>query len=156
MECGMATDVQIQKVLNKLADVNPCNHCGTRLRFGDWLCPHCGVDLEEHLRLFGQAGGEWTPVGGMIGQCRQLWFLIWYQSLDCIARNLNNIVLNASGCSRVAKWWAGESHSNFEPMIRTDRSNLQLLRFLKPLKLKRRLFWSCNYLWIMMPMFVQW
>ena len=108
------------------------------------------------LTPVGQAGREWTPVGGMIGQCRQLWLLIWYQSLDCIARNLNNIVLNASGCSRVAKWWAGESHSNFEPMIRTDSSNLKLLRFLKPLKLKRRLFWSCNYLWIVMPMFVQW
>ena len=48
----MATDVQIQKVLNKLADVNPCNHCRTGLRFGDWECPHYGVDLEEHLRLW--------------------------------------------------------------------------------------------------------
>ena len=48
----MATDVQNQKVLNKLADVNPCNHCGTRLRFGDWECPQSGADLEEHLHLW--------------------------------------------------------------------------------------------------------
>ena len=52
LECEMVTDVQIQKVLNKLAEINPCNDCGTRLRFGDWECPHCGVDLEEHLRLW--------------------------------------------------------------------------------------------------------
>jgi len=48
----VATDVQILKVLNKLAEINPCDDCETRLRFGDRECPHCGVDLEEHLRLW--------------------------------------------------------------------------------------------------------
>ena len=50
----MATESQIQKVLNKLADVRACNYCGTRLRFGDWEYPHCWADLEEHLRLWAE------------------------------------------------------------------------------------------------------
>ena len=58
------------------------------------------------LTPVGQADGEWTPVGDMIGQCSQLQLLIWNQSLDCIARNLDNIVLNASGCSNDADVYA--------------------------------------------------
>ena len=50
----MATAIQIQKVLNKLGDVQACNYCGTRLRFGDWECSHCGADLEEYLRLWAE------------------------------------------------------------------------------------------------------
>ena len=50
----MAPARQIQKVLNKLADVQACNVCGTRLRFGDWECSHCGSDLEEYLRLWAE------------------------------------------------------------------------------------------------------
>ena len=46
----MATESQIQKVLTNLADVNACDSCGTRFRFGDLECPHCGADLEEYLR----------------------------------------------------------------------------------------------------------
>ena len=42
----------------------------------------------------------------MIGQCSQLRLLICNQSLDCIARNLDNIVLNASGCSNDADVYA--------------------------------------------------
>ncbi len=50
----MATDHQIQKVLNKLTEIKACKQCGTRLRFGDWECPHCGVDLDEQLRLWAE------------------------------------------------------------------------------------------------------
>ena len=46
----MATESQIQKVLTNLADVNACDSCGTRFRFGDLECPHCEADLEEYLR----------------------------------------------------------------------------------------------------------
>lgn len=49
-EWTMATESQIQKVLTNLADVNACDRCGTRFRFGDLECPHCGADLEEYLR----------------------------------------------------------------------------------------------------------
>ncbi len=27
-----------------------CDYCGTRLRFGDYECPHCGKDVEEEMR----------------------------------------------------------------------------------------------------------
>ena len=46
----MATEEQIQKVLNHLQDVQTCPSCGTRFRFGDLDCPHCGEDIEETLR----------------------------------------------------------------------------------------------------------
>lgn len=46
----MATGQQIQKVLEKLADFQACTDCGTRIRFGDVECPHCGADLEDYLR----------------------------------------------------------------------------------------------------------
>ena len=46
----MATEEQIQAVLNGLADIRACRQCGTALRFGDYECPHCGADLEDHLR----------------------------------------------------------------------------------------------------------
>ena len=46
----MATESQIQKVLTNLADVNACDSCGTRFRFEDLECLHCGADLEEYLR----------------------------------------------------------------------------------------------------------
>jgi rubrerythrin len=50
----MATEGQIQKVLANLADVQACDSCGTRFRFGDLECPHCGADLEEYLRLWAE------------------------------------------------------------------------------------------------------
>ena len=50
----MATEDQIQKVLTNLADVQACESCGTRFRFGDLECPHCGADLEEYLRLWAE------------------------------------------------------------------------------------------------------
>ena len=46
----MATEDQIQKVVNSLYEVEACNRCGTRLRFGDLDCPRCGADIEDNLR----------------------------------------------------------------------------------------------------------
>ena len=45
-----ATDEQIQAVMFRIGDVNSCTTCGTALRYGDYECPHCGTDLEDHLR----------------------------------------------------------------------------------------------------------
>ena len=50
----MATEIQIQKVLTNLAYVRACDGCGTRFRFGDLECPHCGADLEEYLRQWAE------------------------------------------------------------------------------------------------------
>ena len=46
----MATEDQIQKVVNSLYEVEGCNRCATRLRFGDYDCPRCGADIEDNLR----------------------------------------------------------------------------------------------------------
>lgn len=46
----MATEEQIQKVINSLYAIPSCQECGARFRFGDIDCPHCGEDLEETLR----------------------------------------------------------------------------------------------------------
>ena len=46
----VATEGQIQKVLSNLADFQACTSCGTRFRFGDLECPHCGADLDDYLR----------------------------------------------------------------------------------------------------------
>ena len=45
---------QLQGVLNQLAEVLACHRCGTRIRFGDYECPHCGVDLEDDLRRWAE------------------------------------------------------------------------------------------------------
>ena len=50
----MATEAQIRKVLNHLAEVQVCQVCGTRFRLGDLDCPHCGEDLEEVLRQWAE------------------------------------------------------------------------------------------------------
>ena len=50
----MATEKQIQTLLNGLARTASCDRCGTRLRFGDMDCPHCGADLEEGLRSWAE------------------------------------------------------------------------------------------------------
>ena len=34
----------------RIGEVNPCTACGTALRYGDYECPHCGSDMEDHLR----------------------------------------------------------------------------------------------------------
>ena len=46
----MATEDQIQKVVNSLYDIEGCERCGTRIRFGDYDCPRCGADIEDNLR----------------------------------------------------------------------------------------------------------
>ena len=51
---NMATEMQIQLVLTNLAEVKACDMCGTRIRFGDEECPHCGADLEEYLRRWAE------------------------------------------------------------------------------------------------------
>ena len=51
----MATDDQIQKVLNSLAAIQVCGKGGTRIRFGDFDCPHCGEDLEDAQRSWAES-----------------------------------------------------------------------------------------------------
>ena len=46
----MATEDQIQKAVNSLSGISACSQCGTKLRFGDLDCPHCGADIEDNLR----------------------------------------------------------------------------------------------------------
>ena len=50
----MATEDQIQKVMNSLDEIQSCQRCGTRLRFGDVDCPHCGEDIEDVLRRWAE------------------------------------------------------------------------------------------------------
>ena len=45
-----ANEDRVQILLNGLSEVLGCRQCGTRLRFGDMDCPHCGADLEDDLR----------------------------------------------------------------------------------------------------------
>ena len=39
-------DEKISVILNHASQVLACNNCGTRLRFGDVECPHCGTDID--------------------------------------------------------------------------------------------------------------
>lgn len=50
----MATEEQIGKAVGSLAEIRACRWCGTRIRFGDWECAHCGADLEDELRQWAQ------------------------------------------------------------------------------------------------------
>ena len=50
----VASERQIQKVLSNLADFQACTNCGTRFRFGDVECPHCGADLDEYLHQWAE------------------------------------------------------------------------------------------------------
>ncbi|MSQ22923.1 MAG: hypothetical protein EXR53_06470 [Dehalococcoidia bacterium] len=50
----MATEEQIFRVITSLAEIKSCGRCGTRLRWGDFECPHCGADLDDQLRLWAQ------------------------------------------------------------------------------------------------------
>ncbi len=51
----MATESQIQKVMSNLSEVQACANCGTRIRFGDLECPHCGGDLKTYLRQWAES-----------------------------------------------------------------------------------------------------
>ena len=41
-------------VLNSIATYPGCSRCGTRIRFGDIDCPHCGHDLEDGLHQWAE------------------------------------------------------------------------------------------------------
>ena len=46
----MADQELIDVVVGWLAEMRVCPQCATRIRFGDYDCPHCGADLEDALR----------------------------------------------------------------------------------------------------------
>lgn len=46
---GVASREQINTILNSLEQIERCPICATRLRYGDFECPHCGADLEATL-----------------------------------------------------------------------------------------------------------
>ena len=46
------TEEQIDKAKKFMAQSVVCCHCATRIRFGDYECPHCGADIEEELRTW--------------------------------------------------------------------------------------------------------
>jgi len=46
----MATEEQVQVVMNALADPIACPECGVRVRFGDLECPRCGEDIYDQLK----------------------------------------------------------------------------------------------------------
>ena len=50
----MATEEQIQIVMNALADAIPCPSCGVRVRFGDLECPRCGEDIYDDLKAWAE------------------------------------------------------------------------------------------------------
>jgi predicted amidophosphoribosyltransferase len=54
MKGKVATEEQIRTVINALADVQSCSQCGTRFRFGDLDCPHCGAELDDHIRQWAE------------------------------------------------------------------------------------------------------
>ena len=51
----MATNSQVTRVLNSLAQFPGCPSCGVRMRFGDLECPRCGDDLYDELRAWAEA-----------------------------------------------------------------------------------------------------
>ena len=50
----MATEEQIQIVLNALANPQNCPECGVRVRFGDLECPRCGEDIYDELKAWAE------------------------------------------------------------------------------------------------------
>ena len=46
---GVASREEIDLILNSLEQIERCSLCATRLRYGDFECPHCGADLESTL-----------------------------------------------------------------------------------------------------------
>jgi hypothetical protein len=46
----MATDDQVQKILNVYYDGLSCDECGASVRIGEYECAHCGADFEVLLR----------------------------------------------------------------------------------------------------------
>ena len=50
----MAAPEDVQKVLNSLYEIEGCERCGTRIRFGDFDCPHCGAELDDLLEAWAE------------------------------------------------------------------------------------------------------
>jgi uncharacterized protein (UPF0212 family) len=46
---GDTLNEKISAVLSHLLEMLACHSCGTRLRFGDFECPHCGIDIDPVL-----------------------------------------------------------------------------------------------------------
>ena len=61
----MTVEDRVRVILNALSEVRSCEQCGTRVRFGDLDCPHCGMDLDDELR-------EWAlDLLGKLGMARE-------------------------------------------------------------------------------------
>ena len=58
----MATDEQVQRVLEVYYDGLSCTECGASVRIGEYECAHCAEDFEVLLR-------EWATkvVDGLAG-----------------------------------------------------------------------------------------
>lgn len=50
----MNSDQEMLILLGSLAEVEACPNCGTRIRYGDLDCPHCGGDLEDQHRSWAE------------------------------------------------------------------------------------------------------
>ena len=59
----MATEEQIQKVMDSLDSISPCPGCGMRYRVGDLECPQCGADLYDNLREWAEGLIDWLSAG---------------------------------------------------------------------------------------------
>ena len=51
----VVSDERIAKAVEFMACRLHCRNCGTRARYGDYECPHCGLDMEEDLWLWASA-----------------------------------------------------------------------------------------------------
>ena len=45
----MLNQNNMQWVVHQMSEMLSCSEDGTRLRFGDYECPHCGADVENVL-----------------------------------------------------------------------------------------------------------
>ena len=52
---GDMDEYKINQVLNHTSEILSCIKCGTKIRYGDYDCPHCGHELDDQLR-------EWAIV----------------------------------------------------------------------------------------------
>ena len=50
----LSEEDRLVKVLSSLYELVGCLNCGTRLRFGDLECPHCGRDADDAFRLWAE------------------------------------------------------------------------------------------------------
>ena len=50
----MTFEREVQRVVDFVAENVVCPLCETRLRFGDVECPHCGNDLDDHMRSWAE------------------------------------------------------------------------------------------------------